>query len=67
MDKIFWIALLSPAFMWNLFSGQANGSITTSVELANKKYGSDAAYVSYIKDVPLIVPRMLDWLKKLFS
>ncbi len=63
----FWIALLSPTFMWTLFNGQASGSVTNSVELANQKYGSDAAYVSYIKDVPLIVPQILDWLKKLFS
>ncbi len=62
-----WLALLSPAFMWTLFSGQAKGTITNSLELANKKYGSDSAYIVYIKNVPLIFPRIVDWLKKLFS
>ena len=62
-----WVALLSPAFIWSLFQGQATGSVTNSLELANQKYGSDATYNAYIKNVPLIVPRILDWLKQLFS
>ena len=59
------IALLSPMFMWTLFSGQANGSITNAVELAQEKYGKDQGYQEYIKSVPLIVPNMFSWLRKL--
>lgn len=62
-----WIALLSPLFMWTLFYGQSSGAITNTLELASKKYGSDASYQSYIKNVPLIIPSVLSWLKKLFS
>ena len=62
-----WVALLSPLFMWSLFYGQSSGAILSSVELANKKYGSDVTYNEYIKNVPLIIPRIFDWLKKLFS
>jgi steroid 5-alpha reductase family enzyme len=61
------VALLSPLFMWSLFYGQSSGAILTSVELANKKYGSDASYSSYIKNVPLIIPKVFEWLKSLFS
>ena len=59
------IALLSPLFMWTLFSGQSNGSITNAVELANKKYGDDKAYQDYISSVPLIIPNLSSWLRKL--
>ncbi len=59
------IALLSPLFMWTLFNGQASGSIANSVELANAKYGKDPSYQSYVENVPLIVPNLLAWLKKL--
>lgn len=59
------IALLSPLFMWTLFSGQATGTMMNSVKLANSKYGSDPSYQSYVKDVPLIFPNFFDWLRKL--
>eukprot|EP00541_Cyclophora_tenuis_P019619 CAMPEP_0116545932 /NCGR_PEP_ID=MMETSP0397-20121206/2950_1 /TAXON_ID=216820 /ORGANISM="Cyclophora tenuis, Strain ECT3854" /LENGTH=160 /DNA_ID=CAMNT_0004070315 /DNA_START=25 /DNA_END=507 /DNA_ORIENTATION=+ len=55
------VALLSPLFMWTLFSGQANGTITNSVELANRKYGSDPNYQDYIATVPKIIPNPLLW------
>jgi len=60
-----WIALLSPAFMFLLFNGQAKGSITNSVELAMKKYGGrpDGLFEKYIQETPLIFPRNLfTWL-----
>jgi len=59
------IALLSPLFMWTLFSGQATGTMMNSLELANSKYGSDPSYQSYVKDVPLIIPNIFKWLRKL--
>lgn len=62
-----WLALISPLFMWALFNGQASGSITNSVELANKKYGSDVGFKKYINEVPLIIPNLFQWLKQLFS
>eukprot|EP00547_Thalassionema_nitzschioides_P003691 CAMPEP_0194215522 /NCGR_PEP_ID=MMETSP0156-20130528/17390_1 /TAXON_ID=33649 /ORGANISM="Thalassionema nitzschioides, Strain L26-B" /LENGTH=325 /DNA_ID=CAMNT_0038944055 /DNA_START=158 /DNA_END=1135 /DNA_ORIENTATION=+ len=55
------LALLSPLFLWTLFSGQANGSITPALELANKKYGNDPKYQQYISEVPLIFPNPLKW------
>jgi len=61
------LALLSPLFMWTLFSGQATGSITNSLEAATKKYGSDPNYQKYIKEIPLIVPDMISWLGSLFG
>ena len=61
------LALLSPLFMWTLFSGQANGSITNAVELANKRYGSDEGYRDYVESVPLIIPNLFSWLKHLLS
>lgn len=62
-----WVALLSPLFMWSLFYGQSSGAIMTSVEMANKKYGSDVTYIEYVKNVPLIIPRIFNWLKSLLS
>mmetsp|Transcript_6587 Transcript_6587/g.16040 ORF Transcript_6587/g.16040 Transcript_6587/m.16040 type:complete len:370 (+) Transcript_6587:106-1215(+) len=55
------LACLGPAFLWLLFNGQATGSITTSVELANAKYGKDPEYVKYVKNVPLIIPKLKFW------
>jgi len=52
------VALLSPLFMWNLFYGQAKGTITNAVELANARYGDDPNYKKYIESVPLIIPRL---------
>mmetsp|Transcript_25535 Transcript_25535/g.59315 ORF Transcript_25535/g.59315 Transcript_25535/m.59315 type:complete len:143 (+) Transcript_25535:315-743(+) len=57
------VALLSPLFMFLLFSGQANGTITNAVQLAQKKYGSDPAYQSYIETVPKIFPNPLLWFR----
>lgn len=59
------VALLSPMFLWALFSGQANGTITNTVELANTKYGKDPAYQVYVKSVPKIIPNIRSWLKQL--
>lgn len=50
------LACLSPAFMLFLFNGQANGSLTTTSELAKKKYGS-AEYAEYLANVPKIFPK----------
>eukprot|EP00558_Chaetoceros_sp_UNC1202_P013316 CAMPEP_0197253248 /NCGR_PEP_ID=MMETSP1429-20130617/64316_1 /TAXON_ID=49237 /ORGANISM="Chaetoceros sp., Strain UNC1202" /LENGTH=369 /DNA_ID=CAMNT_0042715855 /DNA_START=6 /DNA_END=1115 /DNA_ORIENTATION=- len=61
------VAFASPLFMWALFKGQADGSVTNSLELATKKYGSDPAYQEYVKSVPLLVPNIFAWLKALIS
>lgn len=55
------LGCLGPGFLWLLFNGQATGSITNSVELANAKYGKDPEYAKYVKDVPLIIPNMKFW------
>ena len=55
------LACLGPTFLWALFNGQATGSITNSVELANAKYGKDPEYVKYVEKVPLIVPKLKFW------
>mmetsp|Transcript_10249 Transcript_10249/g.15212 ORF Transcript_10249/g.15212 Transcript_10249/m.15212 type:complete len:369 (-) Transcript_10249:59-1165(-) len=57
------VACLSPLILWNFFLGQAQGSITSGVELATKKYGGDPGYSDYIENVPLLFPD----LKKLFA
>ena len=57
------IACLSPLILWKFFLGQAQGSITSGVELAMKKYGDDPAYSDYIETVPLLFPD----LKRLFA
>lgn len=53
------LALISPLFLWNLFSSQAKGELSSTLEMSKKKYGNDPAYKSYIKDVPLIIPNIL--------
>lgn len=58
------VAVASPLFLWALFSGQANGSISSTLEMANKKYGSDSSYQEYVKNVPLIIPNPLQWFTK---
>lgn len=63
--KRLFVAMLSPCFMWMLFSGQANGSITNAVELAHQKYGNDPAFQEYIQGVPQIIPNLASWLKQL--
>lgn len=55
------LACLGPSFLWLLFNGQATGTITTAVELANAKYGKDPKYAEYIKEVPLIIPKLKFW------
>lgn len=57
------IACLSPLILWKFFLGQAEGSITSGVELAVKKYGDDPGYSDYIETVPLLFPD----LKRLFA
>jgi steroid 5-alpha reductase family enzyme len=57
-------AALSPLFLWALFSGQANGSMTNALELATTKYGDDPIYQEYIAKVPLIIPNPLKWFSK---
>jgi steroid 5-alpha reductase family enzyme len=57
------VAFLSPLFMWTLFSGQANGSLTNAVELAHKKYGNDPKFQEYVQTVPKIIPNLACWLK----
>jgi len=51
------VALVSPWFLWNLFSSQASGTMTNSVKLANSKYGNDPIYKDYIENVPPIFPK----------
>ncbi|KAI2502287.1 DUF1295-containing protein [Fragilaria crotonensis] len=50
------IAFLSPLFLWALFTAQASGNLTPALELANKKYGHDPAYLQYVANTPLIIP-----------
>mmetsp|Transcript_3911 Transcript_3911/g.5722 ORF Transcript_3911/g.5722 Transcript_3911/m.5722 type:complete len:369 (-) Transcript_3911:898-2004(-) len=50
------VACLSPLILWNFFLGQAQGSITSGVELALEKYGDDPGYSDYIETVPLLFP-----------
>lgn len=52
------IACLSPLILWNFFLGQAQGSITSGVELAMEKYGDDPGYSDYIGNVPLLFPNL---------
>ena len=54
-------SLASPIFMWSLFYGQASGAITPAVELAKAKYGSDPTFLKYVKNIPLIFPRLFSW------
>eukprot|EP00526_Cylindrotheca_closterium_P017018 CAMPEP_0113606918 /NCGR_PEP_ID=MMETSP0017_2-20120614/3110_1 /TAXON_ID=2856 /ORGANISM="Cylindrotheca closterium" /LENGTH=321 /DNA_ID=CAMNT_0000515493 /DNA_START=221 /DNA_END=1186 /DNA_ORIENTATION=+ /assembly_acc=CAM_ASM_000147 len=51
------VSLVSPWFMWQLFSSQATGAMTNSLELANSKYGNDPGYKGYVENVPLIFPK----------
>lgn len=51
------VALVSPWFMWTLFSSQASGAMTNSVSLANSKFGNVPAYEKYVSEVPLIIPK----------
>ena len=51
------LSLLSPIFMWSLFSGQANGTATNAMELATTKYGNDPNYKVYLERTPKIIPK----------
>lgn len=55
------LGCLGPGFLWVLFNGQAKGTITNAMELANSKYGNDPEYAKYIRDVPLIIPKLKFW------
>ena len=46
----------SPLFMLALFSAQATGALTNTVQLANDRYGADPAYVEYVDSTPLLLP-----------
>jgi steroid 5-alpha reductase family enzyme len=54
----FVVALISPLFLLGLFYGQAQGDILNAVDLANAKYGHDPNYEVYLREVPLIVPKL---------
>ena len=58
------LAALSPLFLWTLFSGQANGTITSAKELADIKYGDVPGYVKYIEDTPMMFPNPFEILRK---
>mmetsp|Transcript_21975 Transcript_21975/g.32572 ORF Transcript_21975/g.32572 Transcript_21975/m.32572 type:complete len:350 (+) Transcript_21975:154-1203(+) len=59
------LALATPLFLWTLFSGQANGTITNAVEMANDKYGKIPGFQDYVKNVPKIIPNIISWMKQL--
>eukprot|EP00970_Alexandrium_tamarense_P014482 scaffold4172_cov212-Alexandrium_tamarense.AAC.4 len=50
------VACLSPAFLWVLFTGQAEGNIGSGVEQSLLRYGKDPEFIEYVRTVPLIVP-----------
>lgn len=50
------LGVLSVVSMYFWFLGQANGTLTPAVELANKRYGNDPSFVDYVAKVPLILP-----------
>ena len=49
------LALISPLFLWSLFSAQTSGRLTSTLQLANTKYGMDPVYWNYVESVPLII------------
>lgn len=51
------VAMVSPLFMWTLFSSQATGAMMNTLELANSKYGNDPVYKDYTENVSLIFPK----------
>ncbi|CAB9515192.1 DUF1295 domain protein [Seminavis robusta] len=53
------VAALSPLFLYTLFTGQAQGSITNTKELVMQRYGNDPNFLAYTKRVPLIFPNLL--------
>ena len=48
--------LLSPAFLYALFSGQATGAIGNSIELAEARYGKDPRFQRWLAETPMIIP-----------
>eukprot|EP00957_Ditylum_brightwellii_P141530 10781667-Ditylum_brightwellii.AAC.1 len=52
------LACLSPAFMSYLFNGQADGSLTTTVELAKGKYTGDPDYIQYVETANKIISKL---------
>ena len=52
----FLAAASSPLFMFALFYGQASGAITNTVELAERRYGTDPTFQDYVSSTPLVVP-----------
>jgi len=56
--KRLFVSFLTPLFLWSLFSAQANGSLSKTIDLANSKYGSDPGYRQYVDEVPLIIPNL---------
>ncbi len=64
--KRVFLSLLSPLFIWSLFDKQASGGMLNSAEMKDERYGNDATFLFYKETVPLIVPKLLPWLKKVF-
>jgi steroid 5-alpha reductase family enzyme len=52
------LALISPIFMWGLLNGQAQGTVTNSMQLAASKYGDNPEYEKYLNEVPAIIPKL---------
>jgi len=56
MYKRVGLALLSPLFMFSFFFGQASGTISSSVEMFETKYGKEPGFQEYVDNTPLIIP-----------
>ena len=59
-------ALLSPAFLWVFFLGQAKGEIGSGVDESMKRYGSDEEFKKYVDTVPLLVPNLKGIISQIF-
>ncbi|GKY90346.1 hypothetical protein MPSEU_000008600 [Mayamaea pseudoterrestris] len=58
------LAMLSPGFMYYLFSSQGTGKLLPEGFEATRKrygYGVDEAYTKYVDETPLIIPNPLQW------
>ena len=64
--KRVFLSLLSPLFIWSLFDKQASGGMLNSAKMKDQRYGNDAAFLLYKETVPLIFPKLIPWLKKVF-
>jgi steroid 5-alpha reductase family enzyme len=60
------LACVSPIFLWNLFLGQAKGTITNASVLAQAKYGNNPLYQSYLNDTPYIIPNLSKIVSSIF-